>query len=610
MLQAFRNSAKGKVGKTIVGLIVITFVFFGAESIISIAGNSAPATVNGDDISENDYQRLLNSRQQELTSQYGAEIGSQLANSPFLRQEVLNILINQKLQAQLTQDLKFEVSDDQVLKTLTEVPAFQLNGKFDQDMYLNLLSANGFNHKSFIASQRAQAALTQMQSGLVNSAFVNEKSVARYASLDAQQRKVAYRTLSAADYLASVAPSTDDLQAYYDENQDQFLSEERVKVKVVRVAMADMIADALVTDDEIDSAYQSYLAALASNEQRTVSHILFADGADNAAEAQSALARLAAGEAFADLATELSDDPGSAEFGGSLGELIPDVYVAEFYNAAMELTQEGDVSDLVTTEYGVHLIQLDSLSTAQAASLADQTAELTAVLKERKARDEMILMAADLADDAFASDDIADVALNFQTDVIETDWLTRSSDDELMAEDGFAAAVFSPTVVDDGMISSVVKTAAGDLIVVQKLDYQGEAVKPFVEVETDIRTLVADRMATELMSAALADILASTVALDDNWTDPELIDRNATGLPDNVVEKAFTLPAPVNGLSVATLEDGDLAYVIAVTEVVDTSPSETQQLAAKKFATTFAGSAQYQVLFNQVREAADISIRP
>jgi len=610
MLQAFRNSAKGKVGKTIVGLIVITFVFFGAESIISIAGNSAPATVNGDDISENDYQRLLNSRQQELTSQYGAEIGSQLANSPFLRQEVLNILINQKLQAQLTQDLKFEVSDDQVLKTLTEVPAFQLNGKFDQDMYLNLLSANGFNHKSFIASQRAQAALTQMQSGLVNSAFVNEKSVARYASLDAQQRKVAYRTLSAADYLASVAPSTDDLQAYYDENQDQFLSEERVKVKVVRVAMADMIADALVTDDEIDSAYQSYLAALASNEQRTVSHILFADGADNAAEAQSALARLAAGEAFADLATELSDDPGSAEFGGSLGELIPDVYVAEFYNAAMELTQEGDVSDLVTTEYGVHLIQLDSLSTAQAASLADQTAELTAVLKERKARDEMILVAADLADDAFASDDIADVALNFQTDVIETDWLTRSSDDELMAEDGFAAAMFSPTVVDDGMISSVVKTAAGDLIVVQKLDYQGEAVKPFVEVETDIRTLVADRMATELMSAALADILASTVALDDNWTDPELIDRNATGLPDNVVEKAFTLPAPVNGLSVATLEDGDLAYVIAVTEVVDTSPSETQQLAAKKFATTFAGSAQYQVLFNQVREAADISIRP
>ncbi|MFT4675514.1 MAG: peptidyl-prolyl cis-trans isomerase D [Reinekea sp.] len=609
MLQAFRNSAKGKVGKTIVGLIVITFVFFGAESIISIAGNSAPATVNGDDISENDYQRLLNSRQQELTSQYGAEIGSQLANSPFLRQEVLNILINQKLQAQLTQDLKFEVSDDQVLKTLTEVPAFQLNGKFDQDMYLNLLSANGFNHQSFIESQKAQAALTQMQSGLVNSAFVDDKSVARYASLDAQQRKVAYRTLSAADYLASVAPSADDLQTYYDENQDQFLSEERVKVKVVRIALDDMIADALVTDAEVESAYQSYLAALASNEQRTVSHILFADGADNAAEAQSALARLAAGEAFADLATELSDDPGSAEFGGSLGELIPDVYVSEFYNAALELTQEGDVSDLVTTEYGVHLIQLDSLSTAQAASLADQTAELTAVLKERKARDEMILVAADLADDAFASDNIADVALNFQTDVIETDWLTRSSDDVLMSEDGFAAAVFSATVVDDGMISSVIKTAAGDLIVVQKLDYQAEAVKPFVEVEADIQTLVAERMATELMSAALADILANTVALDDSWTDLELIGRNATGLPDNVVQKAFSLPAPTDGLSVGTLEDGDLAYVIAITEVVDSLPSETQQLAAEKFATTFTGSAQYQVLFNQVREAADINIR-
>jgi peptidyl-prolyl cis-trans isomerase D len=241
--------------------------------------------------------------------------------------------------------------------------------------------------------------------------------------------------------------------------------------------------------------------------------------------------------------------------------------------------------------------------------LADQTAELTAVLKERKARDEMILVAADLADDAFASDNIADVALNFQTDVIETDWLTRSSDDVLMSEDGFAAAVFSATVVDDGMISSVIKTAAGDLIVVQKLDYQAEAVKPFVEVEADIQTLVAERMATELMSAALADILANTVALDDSWTDLELIGRNATGLPDNVVQKAFSLPAPTDGLSVGTLEDGDLAYVIAITEVVDSLPSETQQLAAEKFATTFTGSAQYQVLFNQVREAADINIR-
>ncbi|WP_320822603.1 SurA N-terminal domain-containing protein [Reinekea sp.] len=609
MLQAFRNSAKGKVGKTIVGLIVITFVFFGAESIISIAGNSAPATVNGDDISEIDYQRLLSSRQQELTSQYGAELASQLANSPFLREEVLNLLINQQLQTQLTEDLKFEVSDEQVLKTLADVPAFQLNGQFDQDMYQNLLSANGFNHQSFIAAQKAQAALTQMQTGLVNSAFSSDKSIARYASLDAQQRKVSYRTLSSYDFLASAEVNADDLLAYYDENQDQFLSDEQVKVKYVRLAMADLVADALVTDAEVESAYQSYLAALAADEQRNVSHILFADGDDNAAEAQAVLARLAAGEAFADLATELSDDPGSAEFGGSLGELIPDVYAAEFYNAAMALEQEGEVSGLVVTEYGVHLIQLESLSTAQAASLVEKTVELTATLKERKARDEMILVAADLADEAFASDAIADVALRFQSDVAQTDWLARNSDDALMAINGFADAIFSATVIDDGMISQVLKTNAGDLIVVQKLDYQPEAVKDFAEVEAQIQTIVADRKASELMSAALADLLVNTTGLDADWTDIEVIDRNATSMPDKVVQKAFALAATVDGLSLGTVEDGESAYVIAVTEVLDSAPTDTQLLAAESFVTTFSGSAQYQVLFNQVRATADITTR-
>ncbi|WP_320827039.1 SurA N-terminal domain-containing protein [Reinekea sp.] len=609
MLQAFRNSAKGKVGKTIVGLIVITFVFFGAESIISIAGNSAPATVNGDDISQSDYQRLLSSRQQELTSQYGAELASQLANSPFLREEVLNLLINQQLQSQLTEELKFEVSDEQVLKTLADVPAFQIDGQFDQDMYQNLLSANGFNHQSFIAAQKSQAALTQMQSGLVNSAFSSDKSVARYAALDAQQRKVAYRTLAVDDYLASVEVEADDLLAFYDENQDQFLSDEQVKVKYVRIVMADLVADALVTDAEVESAYQSYLAALAANEQRNVSHILFTDGDDNAAEAQAALTRLTGGETFADLATELSDDPGSAEFGGSLGELIPDVYVAEFYNAAMALEQEGEVTDLVTTEYGVHLIQLDSLSTAQPASLAEKSVELTATLRERKARDEMILVAADLADEAFASDDLGDVALKFQADVAQTDWLTRTSNDALMAVNGFAEAIFSATVIDDAMISPVLKTSDGDLIVVQKLDYQPEAVQDFADVEAQIQTLVAERQATELMSAALADILVNTTGLDANWTDIEVIDRNATSMPGTVVQKAFALATPVDGLSLGTVEDGESAYVIAVTEVLDSAPTEAELLAAENFATTFSGSAQYQVLFNQVRAAADITIR-
>jgi len=611
MLQVFRNSAKGNVGKVIVGLIVITFVLFGAESIMSIAGNTAPATVNGDDISELNYQRLLNRQQQELTNQYGAEVATQLANQQYFREQVINTLINQELQSQITEKLKFDVSDEQILKTFAEVPAFQLDGKFDQDMYLNVLSANGFNHQSFIASEKAQTALTQMQAGIVNSAFIVNKAVDRYAVLDAKQRKVSFRSFISSDFEGDVSLTDEELQTYYTENESSYLSEEQVKVKYIRISLADLAKQVVVTDAELESAYQSYLAALSADEKREISHILFADGENKEAEAQEALNRLAAGESFSDLATELSDDPGSAEFGGSLGELIPDVYVTEFYDAAVALSTEGEVSGLVETQFGVHLIRLDVLSTAQSATIEEKTADLTADIKDRNARDEMLLVESQLADAAFASDDIAEVAESFQADVVESDWLTRSSNNELISEAKVGDAIFSAQVIDDGLISDVIRTASGDLITVQKSEYQPEAVKAFDVVADDITAALTRVRANELMLQALSDAIDNTSELGEGWAEAVIVDRSNTELPSAVVQKAFELSSPdESGLSIGKVEGADTAYVVAVLDIIVNDPSESQRESASSFVTQVSGGAQYQIMFNQVRGEAKIKIRP
>jgi len=611
MLQVFRNSAKGNVGKVIVGLIVITFVLFGAESIMSIAGNTAPATVNGDDISELNYQRLLNRQQQELTNQYGAEVATQLANQQYFREQVINTLINQELQSQITEKLKFDVSDEQILKTFAEVPAFQLDGKFDQDMYLNVLSANGFNHQSFIASEKAQTALTQMQAGIVNSAFIVNKAVDRYAVLDAKQRKVSFRSFISSDFEGDVSLTDEELQTYYTENESSYLSEEQVKVKYIRISLADLAKQVVVTDAELESAYQSYLAALSADEKREISHILFADGENKEAEAQEALNRLAAGESFSDLATELSDDPGSAEFGGSLGELIPDVYVTEFYDAAVALSTEGEVSGLVETQFGVHLIRLDILSTAQSATIEEKTADLTADIKDRNARDEMLLVESQLADAAFASDDIAEVAESFQADVVESDWLTRSSNNELISEAKVGDAIFSAQVIDDGLISDVIRTASGDLITVQKSEYQPEAVKAFDVVADDITAALTRVRANELMLQALSDAIDNTSELGEGWAEAVIVDRSNTELPSAVVQKAFELSSPdESGLSIGKVEGADTAYVVAVLDIIVNDPSESQRESASSFVTQVSGGAQYQIMFNQVRGEAKIKIRP
>lgn len=609
MLEVLRSSAKGNVGKVIVGLIVVTFVLFGAESIISIAGNSAPATVNGEDISEVDFQRLMSNRQQELANQFGAEAAAQLANSPFLREEVINSLINQALQSQLASNLQLEVSDEMVMQSFADIAAFQLDGKFDQNMYLNALAGAGYSHMTFIAAQKNQYALNQMQIGLVNSAFTVDKVAERYSELNAQQREVSFYEFNADDFKADVVLSDEDLDAYYQENQQAFLSEEQVKVNYVLLTLNDIAAEIIVSENDLKAAYDSFVVEYKANEVREISHILFSDG-DVEAEVAAAQARLIAGESFADLAAELSDDPGSAEFGGSLGELIPGIYVEEFYQAAIELNEAGDISAPVKTQFGTHLIKLDALSTVVVPSFDEKKDELTAQIQQEKARNEMLLVESQLSDEAFASDFIADVAESFQTSVQSSDWLTQSGNSGLFADINVISAAFSEQVVEDGLISEVVRLSNGDLIAMQKTDYQPEAVLPYEEVAESVEAAVTEQKANELMLAALASVVDQQSVTGEGWSEAILIDRSNTDLPRSVVEVAFTMAAPeAGGVSVSQAESGNVAYAVAVSDVVNVTPDEDTVLAAQNFAQQVSGGAQYQMLFNQQRNEAKIKIR-
>ncbi|MBU2865267.1 SurA N-terminal domain-containing protein [Reinekea forsetii] len=607
MLDTFRNSAKGTPGKIIVGLVVITFVLFGAESIMSIAGNSSPATVNGQDISEAEYQIMLNTRQQELAQQYGAEAAAQLSNSPFLRNQVVSNLVNQEIQSQLASNMGFEISEQQILESLGSVEAFQVNGVFDQNTYLRVLSSSGYTHQTFIAREQKSNALSQFQAGVFGSAFNIDESAQQLAKLDKQKRDVAYKTFVAADFESNVELTDEEIQTYYDENSNLFMSEEKVKLKYVVLSKESIAEQAIVTDEDLQSAYESYVASVSSSSEREISHILFAEKEDNQAAAQSALDRLNAGEDFSAMAKELSDDPGSAEFGGSLGVLVDGVFVAEFNEAASALTEAGQLSGLVETQYGTHIIRLDSIKSEQAKPFADMKADLEADVRDRKARDELILLESQLADEAYANDNIEDVASAFFVDVQNTDWLTRSTVNPLMSESAFQAIAFSDQVTVDGVISDVATLANGDLVVVQKSDYVAEQVEPLESVKESIVAQLTAEKSVELMAAA-AESAASEGADISAWTLATGIDRNQSDLPVDVVETAFSLPKPET-ISFGSAVQGNEAYAVAVTNVIDGEVTETDIASAASWLEQASSNSQYQVVFNAARAAADIKVR-
>lgn len=609
MLDTLRNSARGAAGKIIVGLIAITFVLFGAESIISIVGSSAPATVNGEDISEIDLQRVLSNRQQELTEQFGADFALQFVNSPYFQQEAMELLVGQTLQLQLASQLGLDASEAQVLADITETPVFQTDGQFDQDRYLSLLSANGYNHQGFVLRRSKDIALSQLRAGIADSAFVLDKTIQRYADLNAQTRAIQYRRFAAADFAQQIDLSEEELDQYYRDNQNLFVSDEQVRVNYVLLTLASIAEQQIVTEAEVQAAYDSYRVSLAAEDSREVSHILFSDG-DPSAEAAAALARLEAGESFADLAAELSDDPGSATAGGYLGELIPDIYVQEFYDAAIALTEEGEFSPPISTQFGIHLIRLDSISTIEPVSIEELRAELTSDISERKARNELLVVEAELSDLAFSTDDISELAEAFQTDVLSSEWLTRSNNEEPFASAAATSAAFSSEVIDGNLLSEVIRLTNDDLLVLQKQDYQPSQVEPFVAVSEAVTQMLTQERSQQLMAEQVESLLQEQQIDGDGWVRVEALARGDSEVPSQVVAEAFAMPVGNDGPSLARVEAGaDTLYLVALLAVNDGEIGEEQLQQAEAFSAQQAPEADFQLFYNRARGDADITIR-
>lgn len=610
MLDTLRNSARGTAGKVIVGLITLTFVLFGAESIISIAGARAPATVNGEDISEIDFQRSLAARQQELVNQLGPEVAAQLSNSSFLQQDVLNNLVEQRLQSQLAINSGFYVGENQILNTLGDIPAFHIEGQFDQNRYLNVISANGFDHQSFLLGQQAQAAINQFQAGLALSAFSVERQHSAVAILDEQTRTFAYQAFSQNDFVEKVELTSSDVELYYSENNDRYMRSEQIDVDYFVINQQSIADEMIVTEAELATAYESYVAEQMANENREISHILFAEG-DTSARALDAITRLNNGEAFSDLASELSDDVGSADFGGSLGAVVEGIYVDEFYQAAIALSEVGEVSEPVETEFGVHLIQLDALSSSNIASLDEVQSELETSIKSRKARSEFVLIKSDLADAAFSSDSIKDLADEFQSEIESSGWLERGSEFGVFAQSAAASVLFSSQVIDEGLISDVVELDNGDLLVFQQTNFEPEAVKPLAEVEELVRNELTNQAANTLMLEAIKQAAEQTTSIDDSWALVENILRTEMDVPVSLVDAAFSLAAPSAGkLTVTEVDGGEVAYVLALSDVNNpVEASDEFNARAANYFDQFSPAAQYQLVFNSTNERANIKLR-
>ena len=610
----------------IIALIVLSFVFAGVSSYVSSSGSSAAAEVNGEPISQQDVERAYQAQRARLEAQFGEGISALFSDENYLRDfrmNVLDRLIADTLIEQKAKELGMRVSDKQIRDAITAMPEFQTEGSFDNERYLMLLRQNGFQPSDFRDYMRQQMTREQLSRAVQASDFSLPEEVNLAHRLQGQTRNADYLIVDSAPFAASVELSDEEVQAFYDENISRFDTQEKVNLAYVTLAVEDLKADVSVSEEEIEQEYQDNIALYKTTEERRVSHILieFGDDKDAAKEkAESLLAEVEQGADFADLAEANSADTFSAENGGDLDFITAGMMDPSFDEAAFAISNVGETSEVIETEFGYHIIKLTDMKPVETTPLAEVRDEIEAQLLTDKATDEFFALQSEMANLAFeVPDTLEDVAGAVNGKIKETGLVTASAVPAALNVPAVTSKMFDPDFIAEGLNSDVIELSNDEVVVIRVVGHEPQRTQALDEVRTQILAQLRARKAQEA-AAEWADNVVEQVQAGESpelsigdvtleWQSKEAITRNSTELPRNLVDTVFTLSTEEgNNLEVAKLGSGDVGVVRLTAVNMPEALGEEELDSLKQQLMTNYSQANYQSFVESLRSAADVTV--
>ncbi|MDO3722566.1 SurA N-terminal domain-containing protein [Marinobacter sp. chi1] len=615
MLQDIRENAQSTIAKVIVGLLIVTLSLWGVDAIIGgIAGEPEVATVNGEEITEREFLRLVQLESQSRLSRMETPDPS-LLNEDRIRQEVLESLIQQQVLTQDADEQGLALDKADVDALITQMPQFQIDGKFNAERFTSTVRNMGMGVQEFRDALRKQYVINQIRAGIVQSGLVPNENAERLMRIQNQTRD--FRTLSvAADSVAEDVEVTDaEIEAFYEDNSQAFQQPEQVDAAYITLSLGALAEGIEVSDEDLQSYYEQRSSDLA-REERRAAHILI-EGGESADETMATIQeRLAAGESFADLAQEFSADTVSAKEGGDLGFAGRGVYDQAFEEALFAL-DEGEVSEPVETSFGVHLIKLEDVRRSEVPALAEIEQQLRSELARERAEDKFIEVRTRLADAAYAADDLAGPAEELGLEIREVEGVTRNGGPAPFDHEGLVRQLFSVDVLEDSYNTELIDVGDSVSVVARVREYREAQQLELDQVADDIRAqLVAQKTREALQDRAqqVVEGLESGQSLeelgvDGEWIENDAVARGATGFDLGVVQTVFTMQRPEESGSVyGHSVTADEATVIALDAVNDgevaEGGAEFKQLA--QFLASLEGQREYAAYQEFLRDQADV----
>ena len=602
-------------------LIVPSFILVGMNSNRSAEKGGVVAKVDGTEITQPEWDREHLKEVDRLRASMPT-LDAKLLDSPEARYATLERMVRDRVVAVAADKLKLATSDQRLARELHDNPEIaalrRADGSLDMERYRQLLGTQGMSPEMFEANVRAGLSNRQVLAGVSSSGF--SSSFAADLALNAyfEKREIQMARFNAADYAAKLSPTDADLEQFYKANEKLFQAPEQASIEYALLDLDTVKKSITVNEADLKTYYEQNAQQLSGAEERRASHILIAAlKTAPAAEREKAKAKaeelLAAvkksPDTFADVARKNSQDPGSAPNGGDLDFFARGAMVKPFEDAAFAM-KKGDISDVVASDFGYHIIKLTDIRAPRQRSFEELKPELEADLKKQQAQKKFSETAEAFSNGVYEqSDSLKPVAERLKLDIKTAANVTRQPSPGatgLLANPKFLNALFSPDSIEKKRNTEAVEVGPNQLVSGRVVQYTPAHTQPLADVKDIVRQRwLAQHGAEEARKDGIAKLTAWKAApATAVLVAPVLVSREqAQQLPAQIVDAA--LRADANALPAFSGVDlGAQGYaIVKVNRVVPRdAPVEAAAKQERNQYTQWWTSAETLAYYNGLKE--------
>lgn len=613
---------KKRLVQIVLALIILPFAFWGVDSYRKSGGAAPLATVNGDKIGQQEFDNALNQQQQRIREMAGANFDPAFFDKPEIKLSVLDGLISQHLMGMEASSAGLSLTNEQIGQIIVNIGAFQVDGKFNRQRYESVLKEKGKTPAGFDAEIHQAVLVQQLSEAYTQNGYAAKVVAENLIRLNEQQRIVAVANLDAATFVKQVKLSDDAIGDYYTKNPQEFQLPERANVEYVVLSIDSLLPQMIVSDDEVKQYYEEHQAEFGTQEQRHAAHILITVGkqasdADKQAaksKAEKVLQQVKQSPAkFAELAKQFSQDPGSALNGGDLGMFGRGAMVKPFEDSVFSL-KVGEVSDLIQTDFGYHIIKLIAVKPGKTQALSEVKNLIVQRLKAQHASDKFAELAEKFNNTVYEqSDSLKPAAELIKVPVQRGVWLSKGQAPAGVWTEKALQAVFSEDALKNKRNTAAVEVAPNTLLAARVTEYKPASERPLTEVSAGIQQKLQRIQASELATQQgqkLLEQLRLGEKASVSWKATQVTTRNQrTGIEPELLQAVFRadaskLPAYV-GVSSSN------GYVLArIDAVKDSATIDENKLGRyEQQIRQLTGEAMLMAYMADVRKRAKITMK-